>query len=725
MDIHRKRNGCRDIRSDEATKIRDQGLSNQTPPRGIATDHDSPYKPNHELQTANLPSEMDDQMRANLTAEADQKAIFQEIRNFLAGRLLGATRDRALLEEMMKCLFARKQMLIRGVSLSHLPNDDMEVAKRYREHFEPIPGIFSEKDQILLDPPTIRYIDRQLTRIDLFASDRDPVGDLYETFIGASIRGSEGQFFTPQNAGRWLVDAVAPLPGEKVIDPACGAGGFLVWAAQNTPHGLRLYGIEKDSYLAALARARTAILGAPATVYCANAISFETDDGEFNSSELIGQFDVVLANPPFGKNIQSASATAQAGFMLGRKWKRNKDNSYYQSDILATKAPPQVLFIERIMTLLRKGGRAGIVVPESLLSSRSYGHVVQYIQDRATVRAVIGMPEALFKSSGKGGTHTKTCLFVFEKGARASKVFMAEAKWCGHDSRGRTIPKDDLPQIADDYADFKKNKPGVIGYSVGVQTLKSNILSPRYHEPTAALATRHLQRTHELVSVQELIDELAIEIKTGDEVGKLAYGTGPIPFVRTSDLSGWEIKIDPKHCVSEEVYERLRYTQDVRRNDILMVRDGTYLIGTCAIVSEYDEKIVYQSHIYKIRCLKPKRISPYLLLAALSSDPVQQQIKAKTFTQDIIDSLGNRISEVILPLPKNPSAQSEINDLVKKVVADRIEARELTRRAKVLVVDPAFRAGENDYSPASSRVGVAATTSGDASPSISISPRSK
>jgi hypothetical protein len=126
-----------------------------------------------------------------------------------------------------------------------------------------------------------------------------------------------------------------------------------------------------------------------------------------------------------------------------------------------------------------------------------------------------------------------------------------------------------------------------------------------------------------------------------------------VPFVRTSDISNWEIKRDPKHCVSDEVFEALASKQDVRAGDILMVRDGTYLIGTCAFVTEYDTRIVFQSHMYKLRVKKPQRLSPYLLLAALSSEPVQKQIQAKRFTQDIIDSLGDRITELFVEEPIN------------------------------------------------------------------------
>ncbi|TON78636.1 hypothetical protein, partial [Vibrio parahaemolyticus] len=67
--------------------------------------------------------------------------------------------------------------------------------------------------------------------------------------------------------------------------------------------------------------------------------------------------------------------------------------------------------------------------------------------------------------------------------------------------------------------------------------------------------------------LQELHDKGIIEISTGDEVGKLAYGTGNIPFVRTSDISNWEVKLDPKHGVSEEIFQKYAKRQDVQEGD--------------------------------------------------------------------------------------------------------------------------------------------------------------
>lgn len=127
----------------------------------------------------------------------------------------------------------------------------------------------------------------------------------------------------------------------------------------------------------------------------------------------------------------------------------------------------------------------------------------------------------------------------------------------------------------------------------------------------------------------------------------------------------------------------------MREGDILMVRDGTYLIGSCAYVSKYDEKIIYQSHIYKIRVNRKDIISPFLLLALLSCEPVIEQIKSKRFTQDIIDTLGKRVFELLLPIPKNKQHREEIEMMVKNSIEDRIEARELARQAKTKILEAA------------------------------------
>lgn len=606
---------------------------------------------------------------------------------------MGATRDRSLMDELFKCVFA-KHWLIKAPRL--IVSGD--ISKSYRAAFahvkKVLPGIFLPTDEIELDPVAMQYVDVQFEVIDLEKCRADIFSELYEAFAGAGVKASEGQFFTPPVAVDLLVSMVAPRPGQTVCDPACGAGGFLIAAAkQLVSQGARpedvapsLRGVDKDAYLTRISKGRLALfLDEMPEVICGDSLA---DIAQDDSPIPERSFDIVLTNPPFGAKIIAASANTLLRYDLAKKWAKEDgpEGKFVPNGAVNTSTPPQILFLERCLKLLKPGGLLGAILPESIVSSKSHGYVVQYAQSVAELVSVVGMPEALFKTSGKGGTHTKTVAVVFQKKPFKQKratVFFAEAKWCGHDSRGRTVPLNHVPQIAENFEKHRngqKVNDGHLGISVSRDRLGLN-LAPRAFEFDADVESERLSETHEIILFGDLVKEGVVSLTTGDEVGKLAYGTGEIPFVRTSDISNWEVKLDPKHCVSEDVYSRFKARQDIKPNDILMVRDGTYLIGTCAIVTKYDLPMLYQSHIYKIRVEREERISPFLLLAALGSAFVQRQIKSFCVSQDIIDSLGGKIHEVRLALPKSHTVRKRIDKLVQNVIRDRIEARELARKA--------------------------------------------
>ncbi len=636
--------------------------------------------------------------------EKNPKDIFRDIRNYLAGQFVGATRDDALLDEVLKCLFC-KFLIERGEA------DDIDVAadpfvlsKQLRNTFNRVrskfPEIFPKDTEILLDPTALLYVMAQLN-FSLMDAASDPIGDAFEVFIGSESKGNSGQFFTPRSVTNLLVQALDPKPYEIILDPACGAGGFLSSVcAHIEKQGIEpqsvsknVYGIDKDAYLAQLAKVHITLLtGGHPTIITGDSITLQ--NGQKGIREYLPKdgVDVILTNPPFGSRIVSGSPDVLKTFDLAKNWVKNpKTGALEPSYKVRSNVPPQVLFVERCLTLLKSGGRLGMVLPESILSNKSYRHVVEYLLKHADVHAVMGMPEALFKTSGKGGTHTKTCLLVATKNGNKLKkkgatVFMAEAKWCGQDSRARTIPHNDLPIIAENFLNHKRNKldnPSTLGFSVDKEEISGGILCPRYYNPQAEEELHGLKKTHSLLMFSDLVSEGVLTLTTGDEVGKLAYGTGTIPFIRTSDISNWELKADPKHSVSDDIYNGLKKKQDVQTGDIFMVKDGTYLIGTCAIASEADKKILYQSHLYKIRVNENNYdLDPYLLLAILSSTVVQKQIRSKQFTQDIIDSLGERIKELLLPIPKSKESRKRIRGLVKKAVNNRIEARKLSEEAR-------------------------------------------
>ena len=186
----------------------------------------------------------------------------------------------------------------------------------------------------------------------------------------------------------------------------------------------------------------------------------------------------------------------------------------------------------------------------------------------------------------------------------------------------------------------------------------------------------NLSNDYRFVALADLVEQGVLSFATGIEVGKMAYGTGDIPFIRTSDISNWEIKADFKHGVSEEVYESYRANVDVRSGDILMVKDGTYLVGATAIVTDSDLPMLFQSHLYRIRIHKPEIVSPWLLFALLNTPVVRLQIRAKQFTQDIIDTIGRRVLELAVPMPRSEEEAQRLARECRRIIETRVRLRQ-------------------------------------------------
>lgn len=107
-----------------------------------------------------------------------------------------------------------------------------KVKKRILDLFQKVQqnqiDVFEVNDKIILDTNSIAYVVGELQNYALIDSERDVIADAFETFIGHSLKGSQGQFFTPRNVVKMIVEILNPEEKDKVIDPACGSGGFLI-----------------------------------------------------------------------------------------------------------------------------------------------------------------------------------------------------------------------------------------------------------------------------------------------------------------------------------------------------------------------------------------------------------------------------------------------------------------------------------------------------------------
>ncbi|MBI5099707.1 MAG: N-6 DNA methylase [Nitrospirae bacterium] len=423
--------------------------------------------------------------RKDLKKPSNLKSVFRDLRNHLAGMTTGITRDEALAQEIINILFCKildEQETAPSETVTFragVGEDITDVQKRIAKIFNRVKtdyfeDVFDSEVVLKLDAESLYYVVGELQNYCIMEADRDAIGDAFEVFIGPALRGAEGQFFTPRNVVKMMVEILDPKPGEKIIDPACGSGGFLIGALEHiwrhvdvkaNKHEWKpdrrfkekvrvameyFRGADKDAFLAKVCKAYMALVGdGRGGVFCANSLT-RSEDWPAAMREKInfGAFDVVLTNPPFGKKIVVKGVPILSQYDFGHKWTRNKETKEIEkTTTLHEDQPPQILFLERCLQLLKPGGRLGIVLPEAVFGMPTYEYVVTHLRKKVKIRGIISMPEPLFKTSGKGGTHAKTCVLFLEntppKPDEDWDIFMADAKWCGHDSRGNpTIRKD-------------------------------------------------------------------------------------------------------------------------------------------------------------------------------------------------------------------------------------------------------------------------------------------
>ena len=652
--------------------------------------------------------------RKDLKKPSNLKAVFRDLRNHLAGMTTGITRDEALAQEIINILFCKildeqrtddDGMVEFRAGVGESPE---LVQKRLMKLFDEVKratfnDVFAENDAITLDAESVRYVVGELQNYRIMEADRDAIGDAFEVFIGPALRGSEGQFFTPRNVVKLIVDMLDPQPWERVIDPACGSGGFLVsallhvWKKYEEGRKQTSYsmtnarnmasqcfdGIDKDAFLAKVCKAYMALIGdGRGGVFCENSLNPpETWAAMMRERIKLDKYDVVLTNPPFGVHIPIKGQSMLAQYQLGHKWVEGPP--FGLTSLVKEEETPQILFIERCVQLLKPGGRMGIVLPEGIFGNRGMGYVLDYLRGAGKIVAIIDCTRRLFQPH----TDTKTNVVIFRKSGgkteMADKAFLAVAKTCGHDKRGKMVFRpdgtadDEIAEVAAVYHGKKKPKVSRLGFRKRLADMEPYYLVPRYYSPevTDALSSFAGQTQARLVAVGDLIAEGALKIGKGHEIGSTAYGTGEIPFIRTSDIANLEITHDPTFGVSEDIYEEYAAKQQLRPLDILFVNDGRYRIGQVCMLTEFDIRIVIQSHFRVIRSLDHKTLDPFLLLYLFRHPVVRLQVEAKTFIQSTIATLGPRLKELILPVPQDLGKLRETVSKLRHGILERARLR--------------------------------------------------
>ena len=287
------------------------------------------------------------------------------------------------------------------------------------------------RDNIRLTPEKIRTVVGYLESVNLEETDLDSKGRAFETFMGSFFRGNFGQYFTPREIVKFIVDALPIEHDSKVLDTSCGSGGFLLYALNkvrnkatelypNYAKDVRqhdrwfkywhdfaeknLYGIEINEQISRAAKMNMIIHDDGHT----NVI---TSDGLVSDETIItktknqgfkyGTFDFIITNPPFGSTIRQSEQAYLKTYQLGKKeedWLSIKSTSAGSRDSQST----EVLFIEQGYKFLREGGYLAIVIPDGILTNSSLQYVRTQIEDWFRIVAVVSMPQTAFMANGAG-----------------------------------------------------------------------------------------------------------------------------------------------------------------------------------------------------------------------------------------------------------------------------------------------------------------------------------
>ncbi len=639
------------------------------------------------------------------------KIIFREIRDYFAGNVTGITRDEKIAQNIMRLLFCKifdekSKSAEELVDFANRPNETLsEFSGRITNIFSNVKSkysdIFNIDEEIEIQPLDLSFIVKKIESFYLIDANRDIIADAFEELIGTAFRGGEGQFFTPRNIVQMMIDVMKPSENERIIDPACGSGGFLAhilrYSLKNNYHNY-IYGIDKDLFLSKLAKIYLSLLGENEyNIFCENSLEVPATWSNAKNYIELGTFDLILTNPPFGAKIPVVGESLLRQYELGHVWKHSK-NQWLLGEQLRDKQPPQILFIERIIQLLKDGGRAGIVLPEGVFGNPSDRYIWEYIRKYASIIGVVSLSQETFQPS----THTKTSVvFLEKKNNSREKIFFAMAKNIGHNKNGKEVYKmdiagneivdingkkiinDDTPEIAKRFnlfLDNQLNNENHLGFVVNQDDIKDNVYIPESYkiELKEKLSEITNSGKYNLIKFGDLVQQGLVQVKRGNEIGSQFYGSGEIPFVRTTDIVNWEIKMDTVKAVSENVYQKYSKLQNVQEHDILFVNDGTFLIGRSSMVTHNDIKIVIQSHLRQIKVLDKQEISPFYLFYLLNTKFVQMQVEMMTFTQATLSTLGNRIMDLVLPFHIDADLKNKISAEVADIINQKAEIKRRT-----------------------------------------------
>ena len=287
-----------------------------------------------------------------------------------------------------------------------------------------------DRPELLLSDETIYAVVAELWPYRILGDDIEVLSKAFQIFRTSALKSGEGQYLTPLRIIRPAIMALEITSQDKVIDPACGTGGFLIEAlrqvsAREFPEEAEawnlvkwandnLYGVDKDDIGVKLTRAEMVAMRDGSThVLMGDAVRVNQWPTKYSKlSDELGSkgtfihegFSVVVTNPPFGEDLKVSASDC-----------RDAD---YTISLAASKKPGKhadleigLVYLELAYRLLRVGGRVGIILPETYFFSKKYNWLPSWLEDRFKLRGMLNIPMEAFEEFCRA----KTNFYIFEK----------------------------------------------------------------------------------------------------------------------------------------------------------------------------------------------------------------------------------------------------------------------------------------------------------------------
>lgn len=459
-------------------------------------------------------SEIDRPTRQNLKNAVDDNLlfVFRTCHDYIYGND-GLHKDKAFFE-FLKVIFCKiedeknfpHKLNFYATSLERKnPDGQLTVKNRIEKIFNGVklryPQIFNDADSLELTPRSLARIVSELQKYSLLNTNIDIKGKAYEEIVGANLRGDRGEFFTPRNVMKMVVEMINPQLGEKILDSSCGTGGFPVIAMTHviselekifveefkTPRAewnenirrqfqaqiaetaaKNFFGFDLNPDLVKAAKMNMVMNNdGSGNIWQANSIlpphewsaefkrglaqTFNFAPENLRNANSIALFDVIITNPPFGSKIPIDDEHILRQFELAHIWTFD-GATWTMTDELRKSVPPEILFVERCTQFLRAGGRMGIVLPDSILGSPGLGYIRAWLIRNHKILASIDLHADTFQPHNG----TQTSVLILQKkspeeilseernGIDDYEIFMAQVEKVGHDKRGNaTFKRDD------------------------------------------------------------------------------------------------------------------------------------------------------------------------------------------------------------------------------------------------------------------------------------------